>query len=251
MKKLLVIALLAVTMSVIAPPTLASGGEDCPSVYIVQRGDYLSRIARFFRVPLNVVLQMNDFMGNPNLIHPGDKVNLPCAGGPTNQAIPAAKPQPQAQPAPVFPNRIELNGVYRGMSLPPRSSLELGFDNIGDVTITLKNGGRNVTFYIQSPSVRGQTDNRGRPKNIGIGEPCKPQHGDCSQIWRGGGPERGTWWVVVENWENYPAQVLIGAIGQVPSCGEGTEKRGIIENFPNDPPGTPPSHYWVMCYPKQ
>ncbi|HYV47359.1 MAG TPA: LysM peptidoglycan-binding domain-containing protein [Myxococcaceae bacterium] len=48
------------------------------SSYTVQSGDNLSRIAQQHGTSLNQLLQANpQFQKNPNLIHPGEKVNFP------------------------------------------------------------------------------------------------------------------------------------------------------------------------------
>jgi len=53
-----------------------------PASYTVQSGDTLSGIARQNNTTLGAVISANPQISNPNLIHPGDTVNLP--GGVTN-----------------------------------------------------------------------------------------------------------------------------------------------------------------------
>lgn len=244
MKKFIFVAVALALILAIAAPAVAAG--TCPPEYVVLPGDSLSKIAARFGIPLSLILQMNNFT-NPNLIHAGDKVNLPCGtGGPTtvvqnSPPIPAPVPVPTQQSFQTMDRRLTLDGVYRTVDLYPRSAMDIKFDNTGIVTIMLKNNGRNVTFKVLSPS--------SAPRAVGIGSVCKSQDGGCSLIWQGGGPEQGKWSVIIENWEPYPSQVSIGASGKVPSCGEGTERKGLWEHLPGQKPDDP-LIYWVMCYPK-
>lgn len=54
----------------------------CPSkpdcyLYTVKVGDSLQRIARYFGVPYDTVLEMNPWIVDPSTIHPGDVLELP------------------------------------------------------------------------------------------------------------------------------------------------------------------------------
>ena len=48
--------------------------------YVVQRGDTMWAIARKFGVTLDALKSANPQIKNPNLIHPGDKINIPKPG---------------------------------------------------------------------------------------------------------------------------------------------------------------------------
>lgn len=73
-------------------------------VQVVQRGDTLSAIAQRAGLTLAQVLEANpQFRENPNLIRPGQQVNLPTAAAPaepTPVAPPAPTPTPQPTPSP-------------------------------------------------------------------------------------------------------------------------------------------------------
>jgi LysM repeat protein len=57
----------------VTAPTVAS-------VYIVQPGDYLTEIALQFNVTLSALLQANPQIGDPNLIYPGQVIQIPAPG---------------------------------------------------------------------------------------------------------------------------------------------------------------------------
>jgi LysM repeat protein len=46
-------------------------------VYIVQRGDYLSLIARRFGTSVSAILKLNPQITNPSLIFTGERITLP------------------------------------------------------------------------------------------------------------------------------------------------------------------------------
>lgn len=59
--------------------------EPCPDkpkcyIYTVKTDDRLTRIASRFRVPLDTILELNPWITDPNIIHPGDKITLPPPG---------------------------------------------------------------------------------------------------------------------------------------------------------------------------
>ena len=72
-----------------APATPPSGQASAPAAsgsHTVKRGDTLWAIARANGVPLNELIAANPQIKNPNLIYPGQKVNIPVGGnapGPT------------------------------------------------------------------------------------------------------------------------------------------------------------------------
>jgi LysM repeat protein len=50
------------------------------SVYFVQPGDYLMEIAFQFNIPLSALLQANPQISDPNLIYPGQAIQIPTPG---------------------------------------------------------------------------------------------------------------------------------------------------------------------------
>lgn len=82
----------------------SSGGTSAPTggSYTVKSGDTLSGIAHANGLSLNEIEKLNPHIKNPNLIHPGEKINLggyatplesgssmnPLAGAPTNSTYP-------------------------------------------------------------------------------------------------------------------------------------------------------------------
>src|SRR5437868_2367007 len=98
------------------------------SSYSVQSGDNLSRIAQQNGTSLNEVLQANpQFQKNPDLIHPGEKVNLPGAkdgfdarpaggsrpsnGGSSFQPAGSQRPGGAAQPGGAAPTQAPQAGA--------------------------------------------------------------------------------------------------------------------------------------------
>lgn len=60
----------------------ASVGQDSEVVYTVQKGDTLSGIATKYGTTYQKIAAYNG-IANPNLIHPGQKIKIPAAGGAT------------------------------------------------------------------------------------------------------------------------------------------------------------------------
>lgn len=59
--------------------------EPCPDkpdcyIYIVQTNDRLAKIAVRFGVPVDMILELNPWITDPNVIHPGDELTLPPPG---------------------------------------------------------------------------------------------------------------------------------------------------------------------------
>ena len=70
----------------------------CPvpmeSLYIVQPGDTLTRIAVRFNIPVGALLQANPQITDPNLVYPGQIIAIP---------LPFGSVEPSAAPMPLFP----------------------------------------------------------------------------------------------------------------------------------------------------
>ncbi len=90
-----------------ASPTATATGSATPSPtsspgdgfwYTVQRGDYLSLIAKRFGVSVTAIIQANNIT-NPNIIRVGQKLWIPGAsGGPTATAEPTEQPTQTTEP---------------------------------------------------------------------------------------------------------------------------------------------------------
>lgn len=92
MKSLLLtfVAVLLIAGLVVTPATAApSTASTCGSTYVVQRGDYLSRIARYCGVSLSSLIAANPQIHNYNRIYPGQVINIdPNATPPTDPGVP-------------------------------------------------------------------------------------------------------------------------------------------------------------------
>jgi hypothetical protein len=89
----LLAALLLALFLVAAKPAEAQGN----GVYhIVQRGEYLARIARNYGTTTQAILIANPQITNPNLIYAGQTIFVPFG----TQPLPQPQPQPQPQPRP-------------------------------------------------------------------------------------------------------------------------------------------------------
>ena len=59
--------------------------EPCPGVpdcylYTVRKDDSLGRISRRFRIPVDTILELNPWIVDPSIIHPGEVLTLPPPG---------------------------------------------------------------------------------------------------------------------------------------------------------------------------
>lgn len=64
------------------------------SLYIVQPGDTLTRIAVRFNIPVGALLQANPQITDPDLVYPGQIIAIP---------LPYGSVEPSAAPMPLFP----------------------------------------------------------------------------------------------------------------------------------------------------
>ncbi len=65
------------------PVTAARADSSCGATYTVQRGDYLSLIARKCGVSYSALIQANPQITKPSLIFPGQVINIPTGGAPS------------------------------------------------------------------------------------------------------------------------------------------------------------------------
>jgi len=65
--------------------------------YVVQRGDYLSRIAQKFGTTVSALLRVNPEIVNPSRIYVGQVIRLPAGVTASNISLSTASPKPGAQ----------------------------------------------------------------------------------------------------------------------------------------------------------
>jgi LysM repeat protein len=81
-KRMLQITLvLAVLVACLSFPRSASAGSGCGSTYVVQPGDWLSRIARRCGVTLSALYAANPWASYYYYIYPGQVLNIPGGSG--------------------------------------------------------------------------------------------------------------------------------------------------------------------------
>lgn len=81
-----------------------------PSTYTVQRGDSLGNIARRFGTTIQQILALNPTIINPNLIYPGQVINLPGGTG--------TVPTPVGTPSSPITGGFEIGGHVFSFSYP-------------------------------------------------------------------------------------------------------------------------------------
>jgi len=88
--------LLIASLLLTASPVAAQGGDG--QWYTVKPGDWIELIAVRFGLPERALIDANS-LGNPNLIHPGQRLWVPARAGGTAPATPAVPSEPAAQPS--------------------------------------------------------------------------------------------------------------------------------------------------------
>jgi LysM repeat protein len=78
----------AVLLSTLGFASAAAAQSSCGATYIVQRGDYLSKIARTCGVTYSNLLKANPTIKNPSLIYPGQVINIPTGTVPVTGSKP-------------------------------------------------------------------------------------------------------------------------------------------------------------------
>ena len=105
----LIVAVLAGSFLI---PRSASADGMCGSVYIVQSGDWLSKIARRCGVSLSALYGANPGVQYQRYIYPGQALNIPGgSGGPVYPQPMPVYPQPgpvYPQPVPVYPQQPQI-----------------------------------------------------------------------------------------------------------------------------------------------
>ncbi len=115
------------------------------TVYTVVRGDTLLKIARRFGVTLSAILAINH-IPNPNLIYPGQKINIPGGGGvvPT----PTPTPIPGGQPTYGFGYGIQVHLPGQDMAAVANQVKDLGMTWVK----------QQIEWKVYEPTARGQID---------------------------------------------------------------------------------------------
>ena len=90
------------------PVTPPPGTPPGSTLYVVQRGDTLSAIARRFNSTVSAIVQYNN-IPNPNLIYPGQQLIIPVSGNP-----PVVTPPPGVTPTPIPPTPPPANNTQLG-----------------------------------------------------------------------------------------------------------------------------------------
>jgi len=111
------------------PPPPAPGPVD-PCNYIIQRGEWLSTIARRFGTTVQELMRINNIY-NPNLIEVGQRIILPACGSPQPTPIPP-QPTPVPPPAPgsvgywtaFYYNNTDLSGAPTFVTQYPALNLD-------------------------------------------------------------------------------------------------------------------------------
>jgi LysM repeat protein len=119
----LVLAMLAACFAI---PRSASAAGPCGSTYIVQPGDWLSKIANYCGVSLSALYAANPWTAYSYYIYPGQILNIPGgAGGPVypvpGPVYPVPGPVVQPQPETYYPPISgATNHWYPSMIVTPR-----------------------------------------------------------------------------------------------------------------------------------
>lgn len=155
-----------------SPAASAPSTDD--GTYTVQRGDTLTAIAREHGVSLPALLAANPQIRNPNLIHPGQAVNLPGRTAAPPPAPGAAAPAPHRPAAPRLPPAPGVNpGVLSTPSeqptptaIPPGARVAVmgdshthgafGAELRTDLQRHLEEGGGTITSFTGVPSASVQ-----------------------------------------------------------------------------------------------
>jgi LysM repeat protein len=126
-RMLQIILILAVLAACLATPPGASAAGPCGSTYIVQRGDWLVKIANRCAVTLSGLYSANPGLINQRYIYPGQVLNIPAGPFPVTPAPGPAFPPPNCGlaycpppvPVPPFPARPPAKFYYPSMIVTP------------------------------------------------------------------------------------------------------------------------------------
>lgn len=106
-----------------------SSGVTGGGTYTVRSGDTMWLIAKKFGISLSELIRLNPQIKDPNVIYPGQKINVPQSGAkPPQQPQPPCPPAPPAPPVPSGENNGRLYFVKSGdtfFSIAQRYALNL------------------------------------------------------------------------------------------------------------------------------
>lgn len=98
----IVVVLVALAMLLLAmAPATQAAPEEQGVYHTVQRGEYLTQIARHYGTSVHAILAANPFITNPNLIYPGMVLYIPTGHYPPPPVHPPT-PQPPIEPPPQY-----------------------------------------------------------------------------------------------------------------------------------------------------
>ncbi|MEZ4518605.1 MAG: LysM domain-containing protein [Chloroflexota bacterium] len=100
--------LMAMALAITSRPAVAQQVQPCYTTHIVQPGQYIAQIARIYGVTPQAIMAANPQVTNPNLVFPGQALNIPLCGMPT---------PPPVQPVPPRLPRTRHRRHTRHMSL--------------------------------------------------------------------------------------------------------------------------------------
>lgn len=88
------LALFALAFAVSPQPAAAQTTLPCFTTHVVQPGQYIAQIGRIYGVTPQAIIAANPQVTNPNIIYPGQTLNIPLCGAP----VPPPPPPPPTVP---------------------------------------------------------------------------------------------------------------------------------------------------------
>ena len=132
------------------PPTVTPPPGQV-TVYTVVRGDTLFRIARRFNTTLSAILAINT-IPNPNLIFPGQKINIPGGTG----VVPTQPPPGQPTATPVSGTQPTVGFSYGIQVHLPGQDMAAVAAQVKDLGMTWVK--QQIEWKVYEPAARGQID---------------------------------------------------------------------------------------------
>jgi LysM repeat protein len=144
------VAFLTVTNQTVSAQTQTTQTKK-PNMVEIQPGDYLDKIAKANDTTYHRLFDANDFVKNPDLIYPGDKLRIPAADEQlTKRALPSTAPvRPTAEPkavrqsAPAQPKRTTQTQAQpqRRAAQPVSSAPAVASGSVWDRLAQCESGG--------------------------------------------------------------------------------------------------------------
>lgn len=129
--------------------------------YVVQPGDYLSRIAKTYGTSVNAILSLNPQITDPSLIYPGEELQIPV-GTLTTPVIPITGPSAQILPS-SGPQGAYVQVIITGFSANTPVSIGLhkpGQSKIQSTTDATTNAYGAVSVNVRIPKGSNINNNR-------------------------------------------------------------------------------------------